>query len=45
MFLLIKEIYDNMDLDKKETIVVDRGMRLHKMIRLLTNVLGGEVKV
>lgn len=31
-----------MDINKK-TIVTDRGMALHKMIRLLTSGLGGEV--
>ncbi len=28
---------------KTNTIVIDRGMALHKMIRLLTFALGGEV--
>jgi hypothetical protein len=28
---------------KVNTIVIDRGMALHKMIRLLTFSLGGEV--
>jgi hypothetical protein len=27
----------------KKTIVIDRGMALHKMIRLITSALGGEV--
>ena len=29
---------------ERESIVIDRGMALHKMIRLLTYALGGEVK-
>ena len=28
---------------KINTVVIDRGMALHKMIRLLTSSLGGEV--
>lgn len=33
-----------MDIHKK-SIVMDRGMALHKMIRLLTYSLGGEVNI
>lgn len=43
MWLFDKEIYDNMSVDKPSTIVIDRGMALHKMIRLITYTLGGEV--
>ena len=43
--LLTKEIYENMSMDVKSTIVIDRGMSLHKMIRLITYSLGGEVKI
>lgn len=32
-----------MSVDKPPTIVIDRGMALHKMIRLITYTLGGEV--
>ena len=39
--LLDKLMYDSMDL-KSESIVVDRGMALHKMIRLITITTGGE---
>jgi 1,4-alpha-glucan branching enzyme len=43
MWLFDKEIYDNMSEVRPETIVVNRGMSLHKMIRLITISLGGEV--
>lgn len=39
--LLDKLMYDSMD-RKTESMVVDRGMALHKMIRLLTITTGGE---
>ena len=42
MWLFGKEIYNGMD-KKIDSIVVDRGMALHKMIRLITYSLGGEV--
>jgi 1,4-alpha-glucan branching enzyme len=42
MWLFDKEIYYDMSLFKPATIVVDRGMALHKMIRLLTFSLAGE---
>lgn len=42
MWLFDKEIYYNMSLIRPATIVVDRGMALHKMIRLITFSLGGE---
>jgi 1,4-alpha-glucan branching enzyme len=42
MWLFDKEIYENMSISKTPTIVIDRGMALHKMIRLLTFSLGGE---
>jgi 1,4-alpha-glucan branching enzyme len=42
MWLFDKEIYYNMSSNHKPTIVVDRGMALHKMIRLITFSLGGE---
>jgi 1,4-alpha-glucan branching enzyme len=32
-----------MSISKQPTIVIDRGMALHKMIRLITYALGGEV--
>ena len=32
-----------MSISKHPTIVIDRGMALHKMIRLITYALGGEV--
>jgi 1,4-alpha-glucan branching enzyme len=43
--LLKQEIYDNMSIYKEPTIVIDRGMALHKMIRLITYALGGEVNI
>ena len=42
MWLFDQEIYHNMGLNKHPTIVVDRGMALHKMIRLITFTLSGE---
>ena len=39
--LLDKLMYDSMD-RKTESMVVDRGMALHKMIRLITITTGGE---
>lgn len=42
MWLFGKEIYTNMIIGQHNTIVVDRGMCLHKMIRLITIALGGE---
>ncbi len=44
MWLFDQEIYNNMGIEKSATIVVDRGMALHKMIRLITYALGGEVR-
>lgn len=37
-----KEMYTNMSTLIPMTAVIDRGMQLHKMIRLLTHSLGGE---
>lgn len=42
MWLFDKEIYDNMSKFSNESIVVSRGIALHKMIRLITLSLGGE---
>jgi 1,4-alpha-glucan branching enzyme len=42
MWLFDKEIYHNMSVRDHLSIRVDRGMQLHKMIRLLTLGLGGE---
>lgn len=41
-WLMDKEMYTNMSSDTPMTAVIDRGMQLHKMIRLLTHSLGGE---
>lgn len=35
-------MYDFMALDRPSTPVIDRGIALHKMIRLITMGLGGE---
>ena len=43
MWLFDKDIYDNMSVNQPEALVVTRGMALHKMIRLITFALGGEV--
>lgn len=42
MWLFDAEIYTGMSKFQGETIKVSRGMALHKMIRLLTQTLGGE---
>lgn len=39
-WLMDKDMYDNMSLDRPSP-VVDRGIALHKMIRLITLTLGG----
>lgn len=41
-WLMDKEMYTNMSSIIPMTPVIDRGMQLHKMIRLLTHGLGGE---
>lgn len=42
MWLFDSDIYHGMSLEKEETLRVNRGMALHKMIRLLTLSLAGE---
>jgi 1,4-alpha-glucan branching enzyme len=42
MHLCDAELYTNMSITTPLTAVIDRGMALHKMIRLLTHGLGGE---
>lgn len=42
MWLCDKEMYTNMSVLTELTPVIDRGMSLHKMIRLVTHGLGGE---
>ncbi|XP_061104606.1 1,4-alpha-glucan-branching enzyme-like [Conger conger] len=41
-WLMDKEMYTNMSSLEPMTAVIDRGIQLHKMIRLLTHTLGGE---
>lgn len=41
-WLMDKEMYTNMSVLTENTPVIDRGIALHKMIRLLTFSLGGE---
>lgn len=41
-WLMDKEMYTNMSLLSPPSIIIDRGLALHKMIRLLTHTLGGE---
>eukprot|EP01135_Chromosphaera_perkinsii_P007733 Nk52_evm22s967 gene=Nk52_evmTU22s967 len=41
-WLMDKEMYTNMSVLSPMTPVVDRGLSLHKMIRLITHSLGGE---
>jgi len=42
MWLFDSEIYTSMSVHSHRSIRVDRGMALHKMIRILTSGLGGE---
>ena len=42
MWLMDKEIYWNMSCSGKRSIIIDRGIALHKMIRMVTFALGGE---
>ena len=42
MWLFDKDIYHSMDISKERALNVDRGVALHKMIRLITSALGGE---
>ncbi|KAL8790852.1 MAG: hypothetical protein Q9195_006177 [Heterodermia aff. obscurata] len=42
MWLIDKEIYTHMSTLSELTPVIERGMSLHKMIRLITHGLGGE---
>eukprot|EP01028_Stygiella_incarcerata_P007150 TRINITY_DN292_c0_g3_i1.p1 TRINITY_DN292_c0_g3~~TRINITY_DN292_c0_g3_i1.p1 ORF type:complete len:687 (+),score=175.83 TRINITY_DN292_c0_g3_i1:141-2201(+) len=41
-WLMDKEMYDGMSILTPPSLVVDRGIALHKMIRLLTHSMGGE---
>ncbi|XP_071954680.1 1,4-alpha-glucan-branching enzyme-like [Antedon mediterranea] len=41
-WLMDKEMYTNMSKMSELTHVIDRGMALHKIVRLLTHALGGE---
>ncbi|CAH1246328.1 GBE1 [Branchiostoma lanceolatum] len=41
-WLMDAEMYTNMSCMSELTVTVDRGLALHKMIRLITNGLGGE---
>ena len=41
-WLMDKEMYTNMSVFSGPSLVVDRGLALHKMIRLITISLGGE---
>jgi 1,4-alpha-glucan branching enzyme len=42
MWLFDAEMYTNMSTLNESTPVVERGMALHKMIRMVTMALGGE---
>ncbi|CAI9783300.1 unnamed protein product [Fraxinus pennsylvanica] len=41
-WLMDKDMYDFMAIDRQSTPLIDRGIALHKMIRLITMGLGGE---
>ena len=41
-WLMDKEMYTHMSTDVAPSLVIDRGMALHKMLRLITHGMGGE---
>ncbi|TDG43303.1 hypothetical protein AWZ03_010275 [Drosophila navojoa] len=41
-WLMDKEMYTHMSTISEPSIIIDRGLALHKMIRLITHALGGE---
>ena len=41
-WLMDKEMYTSMSVSSPPNLIVDRGMALHKLIRLITHSLGGE---
>jgi 1,4-alpha-glucan branching enzyme len=41
-WLMDKEMYTHMSVLSDSSPVIDRGIALHKMIRLITHALGGE---
>jgi len=41
-WLMDKEMYTHMAVSSDPSLIIDRGIALHKMIRLITNSLGGE---
>jgi len=41
-WLMDKEMYTHMAINSDQSLIIDRGIALHKMIRLITNSLGGE---
>jgi len=41
-WLMDKEMYTHMSVFSPPSAIIDRGMALHKIIRLITNALGGE---
>lgn len=41
-WLMDKEMYTSMSMDSAPSFIIDRGLALHKMIRLITHSLGGE---
>ena len=41
-WLMDKEMYTHMSMLSEPSIIIDRGIALHKMLRLITHALGGE---
>lgn len=41
-WLMDKEMYTHMSVTSDPSLIIDRGIALHKMIRLITHSLGGE---
>ena len=41
-WLMDKEMYTHMSINSDQSLIIDRGIALHKMIRLITHGLGGE---
>ncbi|KAI0207444.1 1,4-alpha-glucan-branching enzyme [Lamellibrachia satsuma] len=41
-WLMDKEMYTHMSINSNQSLIIDRGIALHKIIRLITHGLGGE---
>ena len=41
-WMMDKAMYTHMSVFSEKSLIIDRGLALHKMIRLITHALGGE---